>query len=164
MTVIKIEGKLGANAAASLERLAGPLYNTPGMRIVGVVELAHVERTQPAPDEDKDAVVRLAIKGLEIGREEQEHALRRALRALFLHRTAQGTLDDHGDVDLSQRTLDLLAGELHATEAARLRAALGHWQAYARQMLGRDATKAQQREDLATLADGLAAALALGGD
>lgn len=163
MTVAKIESKPSAAAGSGLEPWVQPLYSVPSKRVVGVVELVHVLRTQPAPEADKEPEVRLRISQLEIAREEQEPAVREAMAALHLHRTAYGTLNEDGDLELSQRTLELAGGRLHAIEAARLRAAVQHWWTYARHVaaLGDDKhTVTSLREELQTIADGLGAALA----
>lgn len=127
MTTVKLDSKTSANAAAGLEPWVSGLYATPGKRIVGVIELAHVERTQPAPDADKEPSVKLRITHLEIANPDQENALRDAMSALHLHRTAYGTLDEDGTFQLSERSLAQTGGMLHAIEAARLRAGLMHW-------------------------------------
>lgn len=167
MTTAKIEGKPASAAAQGLEPWIAPLYATQGKRVIGVVELKHVDRTQVAPDEDKEAVVRLRITHLEIARPEQEEPLREALRAIYLHRTAIGTLDDDGQLELSKGTLELTGGMLHALEAARLRAAVVHWQQQCRRILGiSKITTSEMRHELDTIADGLAAVLNMtdGGD
>lgn len=134
MTTVKLDAKLAANAQAGIEPLIAALYSRPGVRIVGVIELAHVERTQPAPDEDKEASVKMQVKHLEIARDGQEDLLREALRALYLHRTATGTVTEDHDVELAERTLQLTADHLHAEEAARLRVAVLHWADYAQRI------------------------------
>jgi hypothetical protein len=163
VTVIKLDSKPATSARLALEPLAAALYATPGMRIVGVIELAHLERTQPAPESDKEPSVKLRITGLEIAGPEQEDVLREAQRALFVHRTAYGTLNDSLDVELSERTLELLGGQLHALEAARLRTSVTHWQAYIRRVLSiAEVTTAEMRHELDQVADGLAAVLRMG--
>lgn len=160
MTAIKLDSKFSANADAALERHAGPLYNRPGVRIVGVVELAHVERTQPAPDEDKEPSVKLRVTHLEVANPEQEDAIRQAMEALYLHRTAQGTLGEGGDIELSERTIRLTGGLLHALEAARLRVAVAHWADQSRRALAvAQITAAEMRHELDAVAAGLEAAL-----
>lgn len=160
MTAAKIEGKPSAAAQAGIEPWIGPLYATPSKRVLGIIELAHVNRTQPAPDADKEAVVHLQIKHLEIARPEQEDPLREALRALFLHRTAAGTLDEQGELQLTKGTLELTGGMLHALEAARLRAAVTHWHEQCRRVLRvNEVTVAEMRHELDLIADGLAAVL-----
>lgn len=164
MTAAKIESKTSAAAADGIQPWIETLYSVPAKRVIGVVELAHVLRTQPAPDADKEAEVRLRISHLEIARPEQEQPIRDALRALYLHRTAYGTLDeDSGQLELSQGTLEACADSLHALEAARLRAGVKHWLALARkthEAAGKDdASLAAVRYDLGILADGLAEVL-----
>lgn len=158
MTVIKLASKLGGNATVSLSELTGPLYNNPGLRLVGVVELAHVERTQPAPDEDKEATVTVAVKHIEIARGDQEDHLRTAMAALHRQRTAVGTLDDEMEVTLSERTVERCAGVLDAVEAARLRAALLAHSDYIHRVLLGDMTLTQAKEELRTVQRGLEAA------
>jgi hypothetical protein len=164
MTKIKVDGALATKAQESLERLTTQLYNRPGMRIVAVVELAHVERTQPAPDEDKEAVVKLGIKSIEVADTEQEEHLRQVLRALYTQRTAYGTLDPDGEVELGEQTLRLAGGMMHAVDAARLRTVVKHWAHYAEQATFGHLTQQQLLEELKTIAGGLRAALEHGGE
>ncbi len=157
---IKVDSKMTTKAGEALGRYARPLYEAPGRRIVGVIELTHVERTQPAPDSDNEESVKVRVTALEIGQEEQEHLLRSAMRALHLHRTASGTLDEAGDVELSEGTLRLIDGHLHAAEAARLRTAATHWQEYARKAAQlTNPTATELLHELATIADGLSVAI-----
>lgn len=160
MTAAKIEGKPSAAAQAGLEPWIQPLYQVPGRRVIGVVELRHVERTQVAPEADSEPSVKLRITHLEIAREEQEETLRQALQALFLHRTAYGTLNEDSEIELSDQSLRLIADSLHAAEAARLRAAVTVWHQQARRVLGvSEITAAEMRHELDMIADGLAAVL-----
>ncbi|WP_213452865.1 hypothetical protein [Rhizomonospora bruguierae] len=156
MTVIKLDTKPATNAALALERHAQRLYARPGVRIVGVCELAHVERTQPAPDEDKEPTVKLRVVHLEVANPEQEDSLRQAMEALYLHRSAQGTLGEDGDIELSERTIKLTSGLLHAVEAARRRTAVAHWASYARRALGvPNLATSEIRHELDAVATGL---------
>lgn len=156
---LKIDGKLAANAAAGLEPHAGPLYASPGSRRWIVAELKHAERSQPAPDEDKEASVSLRVTHLEVANADQEETLRRVHRALHLHRTAYGTLTEDGDVDLADSTLEQAAGELNAIEAARLHVAIDRWVDYGRTALSRGrATAADLRREFDTVLKGLQAA------
>jgi hypothetical protein len=156
---LKIDGRLAANAASGLEPHAGPLYASPGSRRWAVVELKHAERTEPAPDEDSDASVKVRITHLEVANAEQEETLRRVHRALHLHRTAYGTLTEQGEVELADSTLDLAAGELSAIEAARLHVAIDRWVDYGRRVLaGSKATATDLRRELDTVLKGLATA------
>ncbi len=160
MTVIKLDTKPAANAALALERHAQKLYGRPGVRIVGVCELAHVERTQPAPDEDKEPSVKLRVTHLEVANPEQEDAIRQAMEALYLHRSAQGTLGEDGDIALSERTIKLTGGVLNAVEAARMRTAVTHWAGQCRRALGvPNVTVAEMRHELDAIAEGLEAVL-----
>lgn len=149
MTTIKLDSKPATAAGDALAPHATRLYANPGVRILGVVELAHVERTEPAPDEDREPSVKLRISHLEIANSEQEDALRTAQRALYLNRTAQGTLGEDGDIELSKHTLSLTAGILASVEASRLRVALDHWAVYARRVLNTsNVTISEMRHEL----------------
>jgi hypothetical protein len=160
VTVIKLDSKMATNARDAIDPLAGRLYANRGARVLGVVELAHIERTEPAPDADKEASVKLRIVHLEVAGDEQEEHVREALRALYLQRTARGTLDESGEVRLSERTLELTAGLLHAVDLARLRVAVGHWAEYLRRVRSQDKLTASEiRHELDTIGDGLQAAL-----
>jgi hypothetical protein len=160
MTAAKIEGKPGSSAAAALEPHVQRLYAKLGTRVVGVFELKAAGRNQVAADEDKEPSVSLRLTHLEVANPEQEGAVREALRALFLHRTAQGKLTEDGDIELTKGTLEMTGGLLHAIEAARLRAALSHWADYARRVANDSRlTQAQIRHELDTVADGLGVVL-----
>jgi hypothetical protein len=169
VTTLKLDAKPATAAADALLPWAQELYKKPGMRIVGVVELAHVERTQPAPDEDKEASVKLRITHLELADGgQQENNIREAMKALYLHRNAQGTLTEEMDVELSKQTLKLLGDNLDATEAAKRAIAIEHWAGYARRALHtKDITHAELLHELKAIADGLYGALhrdTIGGD
>ncbi|MCW2897879.1 MAG: hypothetical protein JWO67_144 [Streptosporangiaceae bacterium] len=160
MTKIRLDSGVSTSASLALEPLASKLYASPGIRIVGVVELRHTERLQPAPETDKEPVVKLQVSALELARDDQEDSLRRAMRALFMHRTARGTIDEDGQVELSERTLELAAGELHSLEAARLHTALSHWADYAHRVLHTEnITHTELLHELKALVDGLDSAL-----
>lgn len=156
MIAIKLDGKPTTAASDALSRYAQELYRRPGMAIVGVVELRHVERTQPAPDEERDPAVKLRITGLEIANPDQEGALRKAQQALYLHRNAQGTLDESGDIDLADRTLRLTDGLLSAVESARYQVGCRGWAEHARRALAVNGSTANElRAELRKLAEGL---------
>jgi|GEM_PF-3104556 len=123
-TTAKLQGALRPAAAAGLAPWIERLYAEPGARRVGMIELHAIERTEPAPDSDRAPAVKLAITHLELGQPEQDDVLRASLNALFVHRTAAGTLTETGDIELATSTLDYAAGDLHAMEAARLRVAV----------------------------------------
>ncbi|MEU5939388.1 hypothetical protein ABZ807_09375 [Micromonospora sp. NPDC047548] len=156
MTAIKLDSKLSAQADTSLEPYAGKLYSRPGMALVGVVELRHVERTQPAPDEEKAPSVKLRITALEIANQGQEETLREAQRALYLHRNAQGTLDESGDIELADRTLKMTGNMLHAIEAARYEVGVRGWAEHARRAMAVSGSTANElRAELRKVAQGL---------
>lgn len=155
MTTIKLDTKLNGSATIALDELVSPLFANPGMRFMAVVEFAAVERTQPAPDEEKDASVKVAIKGIEVGRGEQANHLRTAMAALHRHRTATGTLDDEMGVNLSDRTVELTGGVLDQVEAARLRVALVAHAEYISRIERGDMTLSQMRAELRTVRQGL---------
>ena len=156
MTTAKIATKLSNQAMEGLGQYVPGLYANPGKRVVAIVELAHIERNQPAPDEDKEATVTLGIKHLEIANPEQENTLRQALRALYTLRTAYGSLTETADVELGEETLRRCAGEITAIEAARLHVAIDRWAEFASKVLHDDRLSAGTlRQELRTLADGL---------
>ncbi len=160
MTIVKLASKASAHAADAIGRHAIGLYASPGKRIVGVVELAHVERTQPAPDEDKEPSVTLRIAHLEIAEADQENVLREAMQALYLARTSAGTLDEDGTITLSERTLEMCGDRLLDLEAARLNAACRHWADYARRVVNiKKLTTAEARHEMELIAAGLLAAV-----
>lgn len=162
MTTLKITGKPTAAAQQALQPHVQRLYDAPGLRIMAVVELAHMERLQPAPGADKDASVGVKITACEVPNRDQEGAIREVQRALYLQRTATGTLDEAGGVVLDDGTLKSAAGLVHAIEVARLRAGLQHWDGYIRRVVSA-ADKLTQTEiahELQAVADGLHAVLA----
>lgn len=159
MTTLKLASKLSGSANIALNDLIHMLYASPGKRIVGVVELAHIERAEPAPGEDKDASVTMQIKAIEIARGEQEHHLRQAMAALYRHRTVSGTIDDELQPKLSDRTIELTGGVLDAVEAARLKVVCDQWAEYIRRMLsGKKLSLTQAIEELRVVERGLNAA------
>lgn len=156
-TKVKLDSKLGAPASAAIELVAQAIYNRPGARMVAIVELAHTERTQPAPEEDTDPSVKLTIKHLELAREgKHDEWVRKAMRALYLQRTAQGKLDEAYEVELSERTLAQTADLLQGVEVARLRTVVSHWGEYAARCARmQDVTIAQLQNELETLGSAL---------
>jgi hypothetical protein len=160
MPDIKIEGKIGGNAADAIEPHAKALYDRPGVRVVAVVELAHSERTQPAPDSEKNASVKLRISGLELPSKEQAETIREVMQALHFQRTAAGTLEEDGSITLSQPTLDMAVTMLSGQEVARLRAGLSHWERYAgRATRDPNLSATQLAKELRIVAQGLSSVL-----
>lgn len=160
MPILKFDAKVSASAQEALEAHVRPLYDTPGGRRMGIIEFAAIERTQPAPNTDGKPSVKVRIIGLEIPNREQEGAVREAQRFLHLQRTARGTFDDDGQLELSESTLRLTAGLLANIETARLRAGLAHWREYAQRLVhGPELTISEVRHEMQALAEGLTAVL-----
>ena len=160
MTKLKVGG-LGAAALAALEPHVPSLYASPGKTTLAVIELEHVERTQPGPRSDKEPSVTVKVTHAEVPSLEQEPTIREVLRALYLQRTARGTLDEAaGTVVLEEHTVRLAVGHLHATDAAAGRVALEHFAAVARNAHNNSkATAATMAADLRGIADGIQAYL-----
>jgi len=157
---IKLASTMAQHGQDALSLHANALYATVGSRRVVIAELAAIERTQVAPDEDKSASVTLQIKNLEVAGVEQEDAVRQAMRALNIQRTAFGTLTEDQDVELSEDTLRRCAGDLVKIEAARLHVAIDKWRAYARSAASAsDLTVTELRHELTLIADQLEAVL-----
>lgn len=127
MTEIKIEGKLTSGAGEALADHARALYDGLGKTRLGIVELRSAHRVTPGPGEEKKPTVALRIAALEIANADQERYVREAQKALYLARTARGTLNDDGQIEISEDTIRLLGDSLAYEEAARLRAGLERW-------------------------------------
>ncbi|MGI5418678.1 hypothetical protein [Actinomadura luteofluorescens] len=161
MPDIKIEGKIGGSAAAAIEPHAKALYDKPGVTVLAVVELEHTLRTQPAPHSEKNASVSLRISGIELPTKEQAETLREIQQALYLQRTAAGTLDEQGDVQLSDHTLELASRVLSDQELSRLRVGMSQWERHASQAArDSDLTIHGARAELRKIANGLSHILA----
>lgn len=158
--VLKFDPKVSASAQEALESHIRPLYDQPGGRRMAIIEFAAIERTEPAPNTDGKPSVKVRIMGLELPNQEQENAVREAQRFLHLQRTARGTFDDEGQLELSESTLRLTGGMLAYLETARLRAGLAHWSEYAQRLVhGPDLTVTEVRHEMQALAEGLSAVL-----
>lgn len=156
MTKVKINGTPSTNALDALMPHVPSLYSNLGKRVIVIAELSAVDRLQVAPDEDKEASVTLQIKHAEVAGPEHEDAVRQALRALHTQRTAYGTITEEQDVEISERTLAMCAGEITAIEAARLHILVERWGDYARQALHNPKlTASELRHELTTVADAL---------
>lgn len=160
MTQLKFDAKVSASAQEALEPHVRPMYDSPGSRRMAIIEFAAIERTEPAPGTEKEPSVKVRIVGLELPNKEQEGTVREAQRFLHLQRTARGTFDDDGQLELSDSTLRLTGGMLAYLETARLRAGLEHWREYAQRLMrGPDLTVTEMRHEMQALADGLTALL-----
>ncbi|MEV7684515.1 hypothetical protein [Streptomyces bungoensis] len=160
MTQLKFDAKVSASAQEALEPHVRPMYDQPGARRMAIIEFAAIERTEPAPGTEKEPSVKVRIVGLELPNREQEPTVREAQRFLHLQRTARGTFDDEGQLELSDSTLRLTGGMLAYLETARLRAGLEHWREYAWRLVhGPEMTVTEVRHEMQALADGLTALL-----
>ena len=158
MTTLKLDGTPGSGALAALEVHVPGIYADPGRKFVALVEFAHIERVQPAPDADKEPSVKVKMIGCEIPVGEQVDAVRSAQRALYLRRTAQGTLTEQLDVEMTERTLERLGGELAYVDAVRLAAGVNAFRRYAEDACTRaKPTMGELKADLQALRDGLRA-------
>lgn len=119
-------GLVGGDRTASIDRYAQRLYDNPGMAVMGVVELRHVDRVEPAEGvSEKDPRVNLRIEALEVAPSGgAEDTLREVARALYVTRTAAGTLGSDDEIQLAAQTLELAGGLVAEHEAARLRVVL----------------------------------------
>lgn len=160
MTKLKIQGTPGAGAQSALEPHIARIYAKPGCRVVGVLEIQHVERSQAAPESDKTDSVTVKITHLEVPTQDQEGILREVMRTLYLQRTARGTLDDEGLLTLDEQALSLAAGQLPLIDSASMRAAIHHWADYgARVNAAPKLTETELRHEIGNIVDGLRAAL-----
>jgi hypothetical protein len=161
VTKLKFDSSMARAAADALQPHIRGIYDRPGASLLFVGEARHIERTQPAPDADGDPKVTVRITHMEIPNRDQEGAIREAMRALHLQRTAQGTLDEEGQLQLAQGTLKRISGLLHEVEVARLRAGLNHWVQYAARVNSNSKlTVTEMQHEVEMIASGLAALLA----
>jgi hypothetical protein len=162
MTNLKLDSKMNAAAAAAIEPHIDSCYARPGARLMAIIELTKQQRLVPEADSDKKASVTMRITHMEIPKPgtEAEHAVRQAQQALYVQRTAQGTLDEEENLVLSKDTLEHCAGLLGAIETARLRVCLSHWARYAARIVSlENITISEIRHELDTIAAGLRAGM-----
>nr|WSX48862.1 hypothetical protein OG409_07830 [Streptomyces sp. NBC_00974] len=92
---VKFDTKVLADVAEALEPFASEMFKQRKGRWVAIVEFAHVERTEPGPDEDKNPAVKVRVTDLEIAASAfTEDQLRQMLRGMHMQRTSDGTLDE----------------------------------------------------------------------
>jgi hypothetical protein len=100
---IKFDSKVLEDIKEALEPHAPDMFRQRKGRWMAVVELAHVERTEPGPDEDKFPSVKIRIVGIEVAADEYtDERLRELQRGLYRLRTKGGTLDGELDPDVIQ--------------------------------------------------------------
>jgi hypothetical protein len=152
MTTAKIAGTAGASAIAGLAPYVDDLYDHPGKRVIIIGELRHVEKTVPIDDTEREPSVKLMLTELEVASGNKEEPVRDALVALYQHRTAHGTLTEHGDVQIAEATLRSFGGDVHAIEAARLGVAIKVLREHAVDLLANpDISTGQLRNNLRKL-------------
>jgi hypothetical protein len=155
---LKLDGTPSTAAMGALEPHVAALYAKPGGRLMAIVELAHIERVQPAPEAEKEPSVKVKVTQLEIPNAEQVDAIREAQRALYITRTARGTLDEEHQLALGQQTLKMLGGSLAYRDVARLNAGVRVWTDYVTRVCANDKlTTGELRHELDAIRDGLSA-------
>lgn len=119
MTTAKLVAQLRKRVAEALAPHAEHLYQHRGERLVALVELEVCERVETT-ETDEDGTeypahtVKLRVSELEVASGEHADHTRRALRALWANRTADGTLDEsvaRADADRDVRPLPGLLGD-----------------------------------------------------
>jgi hypothetical protein len=90
---IKFDSKVLTDVAEALEPHAEEMFKQRRGRWIAVVELGHVERTEPGPDEDKNPTVKLRVTSIEVAADEITGGrLRNVQREMYDRRTSGGTL------------------------------------------------------------------------
>jgi len=124
VTKLKIGGALPAQARAALEPHVARLYSRPGVRAMVVGELHHVERTQPAPDGDSEPSVTMRLSAVEVVPQQHEDVVRELMSAMFVERTARGTLTEADELQLATQTIEHVNGIYQLGQVARLAAGI----------------------------------------
>ncbi|MBW5426276.1 hypothetical protein GKQ77_32775 [Streptomyces sp. BG9H] len=108
MPDIKFDSKVLEDVKDSLDDHAMEMFKQRKGRWMAVVELAHVERIEPGPDEEKVPSVKLRIVAIEVaGDDFSDERLRELQRGLYRLRTKSGTFDGELDPDV-QNARDVL--------------------------------------------------------
>ncbi|MFF3511575.1 hypothetical protein [Streptomyces sp. NPDC002573] len=95
---VKFDSKVLTDVAEALEPLAEEMFKQRRGRWMAVVELAHVERTEPGPDEDKQPTVKVRVTSIEVAADEVTRGrLRGVQREMYDRRTSGGTLFQQDD-------------------------------------------------------------------
>jgi hypothetical protein len=103
MPDIKFDSKVLEDVREALADHSLDMFKQRQGRWMAVVELAHVERTEPGPDEDKFPSVKVRIVAIEVAADEySDERLRELQRGLYRLRTKGGTLDGELDPDIQQ--------------------------------------------------------------
>ncbi|MFY7069608.1 hypothetical protein ACOQFV_27435 [Nocardiopsis changdeensis] len=132
MTTPKIDAKITAQVGDVLDPHMDTLMakaragQADELLIVGT--LRPVERIEPMAGEDKEASLKLRLSSVEIPDVDQAEAVREVQRALWVTRTATGTLDEEGEIRIAKHTLRHAGRDVASLAAARLRAGVEQWQ------------------------------------
>ncbi|MCX4703912.1 hypothetical protein [Streptomyces sp. NBC_01373] len=99
---VKFDSKVLTDVAEALEPLAAEMFKQRRGRWMAVVELSHVERTEPGPDEDKNPAVKIRVTSIEVAADEITGGRLRGLqREMYDRRTSGGTLFQQHDSDVA---------------------------------------------------------------
>jgi len=119
---IKFDSKVLEDIKEAMEPYTDDMFRQRKGRWMAVVELAHVERVEPGPDEDKFPSVKLRIVAIEVAPDEfSDERLRELQRGLYRLRTKGGTLDAelHPDVQQARDVLKHGSGLLVGASSAQ---------------------------------------------
>ncbi|MFJ8785001.1 hypothetical protein [Streptomyces sp. NPDC102476] len=95
---VKFDSKVLTDVAEALEPFAEQMFKQRRGRWMAVVELGHVERSEPGPDEDKNPAVKIRVTSVEVAADEITGGRLRGLqREMYDRRTSGGTLFQHDD-------------------------------------------------------------------
>ncbi len=90
---VKFDSKVLTDVAEALEPFAEEMFKQRRGRWMVIAELAHVERSEPGPDEDKNPAVKLRVTTIEVAADEITGGRLRGLqREMYDRRTSGGTL------------------------------------------------------------------------
>lgn len=95
---VKFDSKVLTDVAEALEPIAEEMFKQRRGRWMAIVELGHVERSEPGPDEDKNPTVKVRVTTIEVAADEVTAGrLRSVQREMYERRTSGGTLFQHED-------------------------------------------------------------------
>jgi hypothetical protein len=90
---VKFDSKVLTDVAEALEPHSEEMFKQRRGRWMAVVELSHVERSEPGPDEEKNPTVKLRVTSIEVAADEISGGrLRGVQREMYDRRTSGGTL------------------------------------------------------------------------
>lgn len=93
---VKFDSKVLTDVAEALEPIAEEMFKQRRGRWMAIVELGHVERSEPGPDEDKNPTVKVRVTTIEVAADEiTAGRLRSVQREMYERRTSGGTLFQH---------------------------------------------------------------------